>query len=163
MIANVMVAPVSASGVGAYALKTLILVVVLGIGLRLLGKREMAQLNLFDLAMVIAVSNAVQNAMTGGRGNLPIGLATSSVIVVAAWTLSRVFVRRPSVERRIVGIPSILVRNGVALTDRLRRERITEEELAAALREHGVNEVVDVALAVLEVDGSITVIPKETS
>jgi uncharacterized membrane protein YcaP (DUF421 family) len=153
------VAGVSAGGVAAHALKTLVLVVVLIVGLRLLGKREVAQLNVYDLAMLMAVSNAVQNAMTGGLGNLPIGLATSSTIVVAAWALTKVVVREPAVERRVIGTPTVLVSDGNVLRDRLRRERVTDAELEAAFRQHGVAGASDVALAVLEVDGTISVCP----
>ena len=81
MIHVLALAPVSATRVAEQAAKTAVVVVVLLVGFRLTGKRGLSQFNVYDLAMIIALSNAVQNAMTGGLGNLPIGLATSSTVL----------------------------------------------------------------------------------
>lgn len=155
------VAPISASSVGAYALRSLIIVVFLIAAFRLLGKREMATLNVYDLAMLMAVSNAVQNAMTGGRGNLAVGLATSSTVILAAWIVTRVLIRDPVLERRIIGSPTLLVHNGVLLEERCRSNRISQGEVEAACRERGVGDFSEVRSLVLEVDGTMTVIPRE--
>jgi uncharacterized membrane protein YcaP (DUF421 family) len=146
--------------VGAHALKTLIILCVLVVGYRVLGKRSMAQLNVYDLAMLIALSNAVQNAMTGGLGSLWVGLATSSTIVIAAWALTRIVLRSNRLESAVVGSPAILVNHGQVIRRQLRHERVTEEELNAACRARGIENVDDVELAILEVDGTITVIGK---
>ncbi|MFI5041194.1 MAG: DUF421 domain-containing protein [Acidimicrobiales bacterium] len=153
--------PVSAYRVEVQAIKSLIVFVLLVVGFRLLGKREAAQLNIYDLAMLMALANAVQNAMTGGLGNLPIGLATSSTVLVAAWAISRIFRRHPEMERRFVGSPSILVRDGQLLHSRLRRQRVTGSELLEACRQHGIEGPADCALAVLEVDGSISIVRRK--
>jgi uncharacterized membrane protein YcaP (DUF421 family) len=153
--------PVSAGDLGVQAVKTLIVFVVVGVALRLLGKREASQLNVYDLAMLMALANAVQNAMTAGKGNLPVGLVTSSTVVLAAWALTRLMVRSPAAERLITGSPTILVHNGRVLTDRLRHERVTREDLDAALRGYGLSSPSQIRTAVLEVDGSITIVPRE--
>lgn len=153
-------APISASDVEVQAIKSVVVVVVLLVGFRVLGKREMAQLSVYDLAMLFALSNAVQNAMTAGRGNLAIGLATSSTVVIAAWLLTRVLLRRPRLTARVIGSPTIVVHDGHVLVGRLRRERVTDAELRAAVRAYGLEDMRDVALAVLEVDGSISVVPR---
>jgi len=153
--------PVSAHRVEVQVIKSLIVFVLLVGGFRLLGKREAAQLNIYDLAMLMALANAVQNAMTGGLGNLPIGLATSSAVLLAAWAISRIFRRHPALERRFVGSPAILVRDGQVLHPRLRRQRVTSSELFEACRQHGIEDPSGCALAVLEVDGSISIIPRE--
>jgi uncharacterized membrane protein YcaP (DUF421 family) len=155
------VAAVSPSDLLVQAIKSVIVVSALLGGFRLFGKREMAQLTVYDLAMLFALSNAVQNAMTGGRGNFGVGLATSSSIILAAWALTRVLVRRPRLEARVIGSPTILVHDGQVLKDRLRRELVTPDELAAAIRGYGLNDPSEVALAVLEVDGAITVVPRQ--
>ena len=98
-------APVSASRVGEQAAKTFILVVVLLVAFRVTGKREIAQFTVYDLAMVMALSNAVQNAMTGGLGNFAIGLVTSSTLVLTAWVISRVIARQPRLEADVLGHP----------------------------------------------------------
>jgi uncharacterized membrane protein YcaP (DUF421 family) len=156
----VAVAPVSATRVGEQAAKTLILVVVLLIGLRLTGKRELSQFNIYDLAMLMALANAVQNSMTGGLGNFPVGLATSSTVVLGAWVISRVLARQPTLEGHVLGSPVLLVNDGHVLQDRLRRERISTDELDEACRGRGMESPHDARLVVLEVDGSISVVPK---
>jgi uncharacterized membrane protein YcaP (DUF421 family) len=156
----VALAPVSAHRVEVQMAKSVIVLVVLVAGFRLFGKREAAQLNVYDLAMLMALANAVQNAMTGGLGNLPIGLATSATVIVAAWALSKAFRRDPGLEERFVGTPTLLVQDGHVLRRHLRRQRVTLDELAAACRAHGVEGPSQCRLAVLEVDGSISIIRK---
>jgi uncharacterized membrane protein YcaP (DUF421 family) len=130
------------------------------VGFRLFGKRELAQLNVYDLAMLFALGNAVQNAITGGRGNIAVGLATSSSIVLIAWALTRVLAVRPKLESRVLGSPVIVIRNGQVLKERLRRQRISRDELGAAVRAYGLESPKEVALGVLEVDGSISIIAR---
>lgn len=156
----VALAPLSADRVGEQAAKTFILIIVLLVGFRITGKREIAQFTVYDLAMIIALSNAVQNAMTGGLGNFPIGLATSSTIVVTAWGISRVIARRPRLAAEVLGTPTLLVNDGRVLKARLRNANITPEELSEACREHGVGGASDCHLAVLEIDGSISIVPR---
>jgi uncharacterized membrane protein YcaP (DUF421 family) len=151
--------PITAHTVEVQAAKTLVVFAVVATGLRLLGKRETSQLNVYDLAMLMALANAVQNAMTGGRGNLAVGLVTSSVLVVVAWGVTKVIVRRPGLERTIVGSPTILVHRGSILPDRLRHQGVSLGELQAAARGYGISDLASVHTCVLEVDGSISVIP----
>ena len=141
------------------AAKTAIVFALVATGLRLLGKREASPLNVYDLAMLMALANSVQNAMTGGKGNIGVGLVTSSVIVLLAWGLTRLIVRSPGVEPLVIGSPTILVHDGRVLADRLRRQRINRDELMAAIRAYGLSDLRQVQTAVLEVDGSISVIP----
>jgi uncharacterized membrane protein YcaP (DUF421 family) len=157
------IASVSAGGVAQQCVKSLVVVVVLFVGFRVAGKRELSQLNVYDLAMLMALSNAVQNAMTAGLGNLWVGLATSSTVVASAWALTRVLARRPRLERRVMGTPSLLVFDGKILTDRMRREEVTDEQLAEACRGRGIENPSDAKLVVLEVDGSISVIAETTT
>jgi uncharacterized membrane protein YcaP (DUF421 family) len=153
-------APVSATRVGEQAAKTCILVVVLLIAFRITGKREIAQFTVYDLAMVIALSNAVQNAMTGGLGNFEVGLVTSTTLVVTAWGISRLIARRPRLAAEVLGTPTLLVNDGRVLKARCRNANVTPDELSEACREHGVGGPDDCHLAVLEVDGSISIVPK---
>jgi len=153
-------APVTAHVVGVQVIKTLIILVVLVAGFRVFGKREAAQLNVYDLAMLMALANAVQNSMTGGLGNLPVGLATSAAILVAAFVVTRVTARRPRLEQRLIGSPTLLVNHGQVLAPRLRRQRVSSDDLAAACRQYGLAGPEDADLAVLEVDGSISIVPR---
>jgi len=151
--------PITARGLEVQAAKTVVVFALVATGLRLLGKREASQLNVYDLAMLMALANAVQNAMTGGRGNLGVGLVTSSVVVLLAWGVTRLILRKPGIERLVIGSPTILVHQGRVLTDRLRRQRVSSDELRAAIRGYGLSGLRQVQTAVLEVDGSISVIP----
>jgi uncharacterized membrane protein YcaP (DUF421 family) len=150
-------APVTAHLVGVQVIKTLIILTLLVVGFRVFGKREASQLNVYDLAMLMALANAVQNSMTGGLGNLPIGLATSSAILLAAFVVTRVTARRPRLERDLVGSPTLLVNHGQVLTTHMRRQRVSAEDLTAACRQFGLDGPADADLAVLEVDGSISI------
>jgi uncharacterized membrane protein YcaP (DUF421 family) len=151
---------VSLFELSVYAAKTSIILLSLVILYRLLGKRELAQMNAYDLATLVAVSNAVQNGMTGGRGELLIGIACSATLILFAWLIMRLLVRLPIGERLLLGQPVILLSDGRPIVDRMRRERVTNEDLHVALRQHGLADASEAALAVLEIDGSISVVPK---
>lgn len=155
-------APATWTVLGVQSAKTVIVVVFLIGALRLLGKRQMSQLTVYDLVMVMAVANAVQNSMTGGRGNLTVGIVVSSTVVIGTWMLGRLAVRRPAFEQRVVGHPTILVNNGQVLRNRMHRENVSTEQLDAELRNHGLETASEASLVILEVDGSISVVPKES-
>ena len=152
------VTSVSAARVGEQVAKTLVIVVLLLVAFRLTGKREVSQFNVYDLAMLMALSNAVQNSMTGGLGALPVGLATSSTVVAVAWLASRFLARRSGLETRVLGSPVLLVNHGRVLQSRLRHMEISTDELDEACRAHGLNGPGDAALVVLEIDGSMSVV-----
>lgn len=143
------------------AAKAGIIVVVLCVGLRLLGKRQMGELNLYDLAMLMAAANAVQNAMTAGRGDLSVGIATATTVVGVGWLATKVLRLRPRLAVRALGSPTVLVRDGQILQARVRRQRITTAELDASARVHGLRSARDAALIVLEVDGTLNVVPPD--
>src|SRR5580658_2118948 len=100
---------VSVFELSVFAGKTAVILVALVIIYRLLGKRELGQMNAYDLATIVAVSNAVQNGMTAGRGELLIGLVTSSTLILLAFLIMRVFVRHPLGERLLLGQPVLLL------------------------------------------------------
>src|SRR5579871_1545953 len=144
----------------AIAARTVIVVVFLIVGLRLLGKRELGQMNIYDLALIMALANAVQNAMTNGNGNLSVGLVSSGTLLLIGWAITRLFVRLPRIEERIVGMPTLLLSDGQFIPEHLRRECVTEQQVMTAMRQHGLTDPREVLMAVLEVDGSISIVPK---
>jgi uncharacterized membrane protein YcaP (DUF421 family) len=154
--------PVTAARIAEQSVKALIIVVILFVGFRLTGKRELSQLNVYDLVMLMALSNAVQNAMTGGLGNLPIGLAVSSTIVVAAWAITRFVTRRPQVHRALFGTPTILAINGQPIRGRIKRAELSQAELTQACRERGVSDLSECKMVVLETDGSLSIIANDS-
>ena len=140
------------------ALRTSIVYVALLVGLRLTGKRQLGQMSVFDLVLLLVIANAVQSAMVGPDTSLAGGLVAAGVLL--AWHAGFDRIRRHSrrVARLLGGTPVMLVSRAQVLPGQLAREGITEDELLQALREHGVATVADVRLAVLEPDGSISVI-----
>ncbi|MDE2127937.1 MAG: DUF421 domain-containing protein [Armatimonadetes bacterium] len=145
----------------AIAVRTFIILVVVVLGFRLLGKGELGQMNVYDLAMVMAVANAVQNAMTNGSGNLTVGITSATVLITVGWLTARLLFRRGSLRRRVIGVPTVLVSHGRIYHQRLAREHIPEEELRSALRQHGILTAQQARLVVLEVDGALSVIPEK--
>lgn len=140
-------------------LRTVAVYLALLLGLRMAGKRELGQMTIFDLVVLLLLANAVQNAMVGPDTSLTGGLIAAGVLLVLNVLIAQAGVRWPRLRRAVEGSPTLLVLHGEVLTRHLRREGIDEDELEAALREHGVSEVDEVEMAVLEIDGSISVVP----
>lgn len=141
------------------ALRTAAIYAVALIGLRLAGKREIGQMTVFDLVVLLLIANAVQNAMVGPDTSLTGGILAAVVLLVLNTVVARLRLRWPRLRRMIEGSPTLLVLHGEVLADHLRREGLDQDSLEAALREHGVANVADVDMAVLEIDGSISVVP----
>ena len=128
-------------------------------GLRLLGKRELGQMNLSDVVMIVVIGNAVQNAMINADNTLGGGVASVITLLLLNRGLNELIVRSKSAERVLVGEPVLLVHEGVVVKGHLNRQGITLDQLHAALREHGLTKVSEASQCVLEVDGTISVIP----
>jgi uncharacterized membrane protein YcaP (DUF421 family) len=140
------------------AARTTIVYVFLLVALRLSGRRELGQLTLFDLVLVLVLSNAVQNAMTGPDTSVTGGIVAALTLLLLDVLISLARSRDPRLETLLEGSPTLLVHNGQFIPEHLRRERISEAEVEQALREHGVGDLSECQAAVLEVDGSISVI-----
>ena len=140
-------------------LRTAVIYLVILIGLRLAGKREMGQMTVFDLVVLLLLANAVQNAMVGPDTSLAGGVLAAVVLLFLNAAVARLRLRWPRLRRIVEGSPTLLVLHGEVIPDHLQREGLDQETLEAALREHGVADVSDVEMAVLEIDGSISVVP----
>ncbi len=139
--------------------RTLVVYLALLVGLRLAGKRELGQMTPFDLAVLLVISNAVQNAMVGPDVSLTGGLVAATTLVLANRVVTWLGVRSPRVRAELVGSPTLLVHEGKLLPEHLRHEQVTEDDVLQALREHGIEDLRAVKDAVLEPDGTISVIP----
>lgn len=128
--------------------------------LRLGGRRELAQLNSFDLVVLLTISNTVQNAIIGNDNSLLGGLIGAATLVLVNTVVVRYLYRHPALERRLEGGPVWLVRDGKIIGENLRRELVSEEELLAAIRRQGVDSVAQCDQVILEASGTITVIPR---
>jgi len=136
---------------------TLVYVLVL-VGIRLTGKREVGQMTPFDLTLLLLLSNSVQNAMTGPDTSLLGGATAALVLLLLNFLLAELSGVNRRFRRLIQGQPTLLIHNGECITPHMAKEHISMDELNRALREHGVGCVGDAPLAVLEVDGSISVL-----
>jgi uncharacterized membrane protein YcaP (DUF421 family) len=128
------------------------------LAIRLFGKKELAQLSVYDLVFILLISNAVQNAMVGPDSTLLGGLVAAASLFVVNYILKQLQFRFPKFGKAIQGEAIMLVFKGKILSSHLKNAAITEDELMEVIREHGVASVSEVDLAVLEVDGNISVL-----
>ncbi len=112
----------------------------------------------FDFALILLIANAVQNAMVGSDSSLVGGLVAAGVLLAVNAALGRIVARSRRAERLLRGQARILVNRGKVYDENLRLEGLSHEELLQALRENGCATVHDCRLAVLEVDGTISVV-----
>ena len=127
--------------------------------IRIFGKREISQLSVIDLVFILLISNAVQNAMVGGNISYLVGgLIAAITLFVANYFLGELFYKSKTLTRLIQGEPLMLIYEGKIIKKHMEKAKISEDELEAAVREHGVANIIDVNLAVLERDGNISVL-----
>jgi uncharacterized membrane protein YcaP (DUF421 family) len=141
---------------GEIVLRTAVIYLVVLLGVRLSGKREVGQMTPFDLTLLLLISNSVQNAMTGPDTSLIGGVAAALTLLVMNYLIAELSGTNRRFRKIIQGQPTLLVHDGNVLSGHMSKEHVSMDELERALREHGVNNYHDVALAVLEVDGSIS-------
>jgi uncharacterized membrane protein YcaP (DUF421 family) len=143
--------------------RTIVVYAALLLGLRLAGKRQIGQMTPFDLVVILLIANAVQNAMVGPDTSLLGGLIAAGALIAVNYSVALLGERVPLFRRAVEGSPTLLIANGEFVMENLRREGLEEEEVMMAIREHGVAEVADVKMAVLEVDGSISIVPADAT
>lgn len=137
-------------------LRTGVVYLLVLVGVRLSGKREVGQMTPFDLTLLLLLSNSVQNAMTGPDTSLAGGAVAAATLLVLNYLIGNLSGANRRFRRLIQGEPSLLVHDGKVIEPHMAREHVSMDELHRALREHGINSCDQVALAVLEVDGSIS-------
>jgi uncharacterized membrane protein YcaP (DUF421 family) len=140
------------------AIRTSVVYVLVLVGIRLTGKREVGQMTPFDLTLLLLLSNSVQNAMTGPDTSLAGGAVAALVLLTLNFLLAEVSGLNRGFRKMVQGSPTLLIHNGECVTTHMAKEHVSMDELNRALREHGVACIGDAALAVLEVDGSISVL-----
>lgn len=151
----------SPAQVGIIVLRTVIVYAFILAGFRISGKREVGQLAPFDFALILLIANAVQNAMVGPDTSLVGGLAACSVLLTLNHGLGHLAASSRKIEKLLRGQARILVNRGHIDLANLKAEGLSHEELMQALRENGCAVVEDCRLAVLEVDGTISVIQRQ--
>ena len=141
-------------------LRSAVIYVVLLVALRLFGKREVGQFTLYDLVLVLLVANAVQPAMTGPDTSVAGGLVIIATLVVLNFAVGRLD-RFALFRRMLEPEPTLVVRDGRYMAGNMRREGIDREEVESAIREHGLDSVTEVQMAVLEPDGTISIVGRD--
>jgi uncharacterized membrane protein YcaP (DUF421 family) len=148
--------------VGEKIIRTIVVYAFLLIGLRLAGKRELSQLNPFDLVVLLLLSNTVQNAVIGNDNTLIGGIAGAAVLLVLNAAVVRALYHFGKLDT-IEGKPDALIRNGRILRHHLERELITLAELEAAARRQGIESLAHVHECRLETGGALTFVQKKPS
>jgi uncharacterized membrane protein YcaP (DUF421 family) len=138
-------------------LRPVIVYIALVIFLRLFGKRELAQLNPFDLVVLLSLSNTVQNAMIGEDNSVTGGLIGAFSLLAINWLLARLLFKLPKVNEALEGTKTVLISHGVVDHDALNKETLTEMELRSVLHKQGINRYSEVETAVLEPNGTFYV------
>lgn len=128
---------------------------------RIAGRRTLAQMTNFDFILLLIISEAVQNAMTGNDYSLTSGVLVVATLVGLDILLSIVKQWVPALEKWLDGLPTILVDHGRLLNERMVRARVGEDDILQAAREkQGLQRMDQVKYAVLEINGGISIVPK---
>lgn len=131
------------------------------IALRIFGKKELSQLNTADVILILLISNSVQNAMVGNNTTLWGGLVAATILFAINFILKKLIYRYKNFSNFMLEKPEILIHNGTLDFKNLSKLDITSDELKEAMREHGIKYFKDVKLAMLEIDGNISIISGE--
>jgi uncharacterized membrane protein YcaP (DUF421 family) len=142
-------------------LRPIVVYVSLIVGLRLAGKRELAELNPFDLVVLMTLSNTVQNAIIGDDLSITGGLIGAATLLGVNHLIARISFASPKLARLIEGEPTVLMEDGEIKEDRLRQELITRVEIETAAHKQGFVTLEDIDRAVLDPDGSLAFEEKE--
>jgi len=142
-------------------LRPVVVYAFLVIGLRLSGKRELVQLNPFDLVVLLTLSNTVQNAIIGDDNSVTGGIIGATSLLLINYLVVRFLYRHRSLDQLIEGRADVLIEDGKVKTQHLKQELITIAQLEAAARKQGFDSLSEVQQCVLEPGGTISFIGKK--
>ena len=144
-----------------FVLRALVVYVLVMVLMRLSGKRAVGQFTPFDLVLLILLGNAVQNGINGGDNSLTGAAIMASTLIAVNYLVALATARSRLVERLVEGEPVVLVRDGRVFDHVLRRELISQHDFEQAMRMNAVDDVSQIALALLETNGHITILKKK--
>ncbi len=144
------------------ALRTAIVYVAIVVGMRLTGSRQLGQMTPFDLVLILLIANAVQNAMVGSDVTIFGGVTAAATLLVANRTVAALADHVPFLRRTIEGQTVLLINDGELLERHVRMAGLSDDLVLQSIREHGFESPSDVRLAVLEVDGTISIVPRDS-
>jgi Predicted membrane protein len=144
-------------------ISTITVYVFIVAAIRLFGKTELSQLSVVDLVFILLISNSVQNAMVGPNSTLAGGLVAAAALFIVNFVFKQLLYRFPKLGRLVQGETLMLIYKGRLIRKNVERAKLTMDEIMEAVREHGVSTVGEVDLAVLEMDGNISVLSDQFS
>ena len=136
--------------------------VVLLVLIRISGKRTMGQFTPFDMLLIVLLGSAVQNSLLGEDTSLGGGLLLAATLIALNWCVAFVTSRSQCAERLVEGVPVVLARDGQLFRSVLKRELVSEDDFNEALRQSGEMTLTDVRIALLETNGCISVVKRDS-
>lgn len=146
---------------GKIVVSSIVVYIFIIIAIRIFGKKELAQLSVVDLVFILLISNSVQNAMVGSDSSLAGGIVSASSLFIFNHLFKLAAYRFPKFNRLVEGEAIMLVYEGKINKRNMEKAKIPMSELLEAMREHGIAAVSEINLAVLEVDGNISILSNE--
>ena len=141
--------------------RTAIVYVAIVVGMRLTGARQLGQMTPFDLVLILLIANAVQNAMVGADASIFGGVLAAATLLALNRATALLADHVPVFRHAIEGQISVLVNDGQLIEAHIQRAGLSDDLVMQAIREHGFDKASDVRLAVLEVDGTISIVPAD--
>jgi len=138
-------------------IRPIIVYLFLVVFLRVFGKRELAQLNPFDLVVLLSLSNTVQNAIIGNDNSVSGGVIGAFSLLTINWLLTRLLFKAPKLEQVLEGTKTEFIRHGVVNPKALEKETMTELELLSVIHKQGLNDFSEVEICALEPNGTFYV------
>ncbi len=145
-----------------FVLRAAAVYVVLLVLIRLSGKRTMGQFTPFDMLLIVMLGAAVQNSLLGKDTSLGGGLLLAATLIACNWVVAFVTSRSQRAERLVEGVPVVLARDGQLFRSVLKREMVSEDDFSEALRQNGQMTLTDVRIALLETNGRISFVPRDS-
>ena len=143
-----------------FVLRAAVIYALVMVLMRVSGKRAVGQFTPFDLVLLILIGNAVQNGLNGGDNSLTGACIMATTLIVLNWFVAFVSSRSRGAERLVEGVPVVLARDGQVFEQVLRKQLVSDADFHKALRQHDLASVSQVALALLETNGSISIVPR---
>ncbi len=144
-------------------IRAVVIYLFLVLALRLVGKRELTQLNTLDFVVLLAVANAVQNGLIGVDNSVTGAVAGATVLFVVNSALAWIVFRNRQLQRIVEGTPTVLIRDGQILEDELKRQELTRDDLLVEIQSAGADDFDDVGTASLLPNGKVIVVQKEAN
>ena len=141
------------------AYRSAIVYVAIVLGMRLTGTRQLGQMTPFDLVLILLIANAVQNAMVGSDVSVLGGIVAAVTLLVMNRVIALATDRLPIFRRAVEGVPILLLNDGYLIEEHIERAGLSDDLVLQSIREHGFANASEVKMAVLEIDGTISIVP----